>query len=674
MSITPVQSKTVFDGSSPLTATFDSNVTLGNLIVVSCGAFEQNIPVPTDGQGNTYIELGTEQTTPTTNTHSRSFYTYATATGSLTVSFAGINGSISMSEWFDLVASNPVDTAAAGAAAATTTPSAGATGTLAQANSLIYAVLISGTGLNTSITEDTVDGFTLIGEIVDNLSQQAIADQYKIVSATTSVTPDWTIGGPIEYAYHRAVFKGLSAPSAPTITNVDPGHQRAGIQWTSGSDGGSSITDWEIDVATEAAPTTWLGVQATGSSSLFGEYTGLTNGTAYVFRVRGVNALGNGVWSSTSSSVTPVDDRGVLTLESDVDDFLLESGDRLLLESGSGVVAPNEGAVTGVITITGTVTGTKTPKGSVTGVITRTGSVTGIRLPKAAITGTVTRTGSVTGEFPLIDINDGSVTGTNDYIGSVTGLRRPQGAITGTITRTGVVVGVNLGVVIGTVTRTGVVTGLRTSNGALIGTVTRTGTVTGLRTPKGAITGTITSVGVVTGTSPLVGVNDGSVIGAISRVGSVTGKRTPTGLISGTVTRIGTVLGAKHSVGFVPGTITRVGFVIGGNLGIVVGSISRIGVVQGTAPFIPLREGNVVGSISWSGSTTGSVKNQSVIIGAILWVGTVTAVLTIDPAVFLLRPHAIGYISTIMVGAKPIVAQGFKPIIVKGRSENEHYV
>lgn len=160
----------------------------------------------------------------------------------------------------------------------------------------------------------------------------------------------WTGGSMNDWILGAIAFKPLiTSPAAPTITSQAGGHTRAGVQWTAGADGGSPVTDWDIDAATAAAPTTWLGVQATGSTLPYGAYTGLTNGTAYVFRVRGVNAIGDGVWSATSGSATPSDVRGFFLLEDGTSKFLLENGtDKFLLEAG----AATAGSFTGTVAVT----------------------------------------------------------------------------------------------------------------------------------------------------------------------------------------------------------------------------------------------------------------------------------------------------------------------------------
>jgi hypothetical protein len=196
-----------------------------------------------------------------------------------------------------------------------------------------------GREMNTG-TATSTEGATFT-ELQDFCTSQGSGMQSEVRTGSTSTTVDWadlnTAAGDV-FRVHLAaigITVGATAPDAPTVTSQAGGHTRAGVQWTAGADGGSAVTSWDIDHATAAAPTTWLGPTNTASTNLYGAVTGLTNGIAYVFRVRGVNAIGNGTWSSTSSSATPSDVRGSFLLESG-DKFLLESGDEFLLEAGAG--------------------------------------------------------------------------------------------------------------------------------------------------------------------------------------------------------------------------------------------------------------------------------------------------------------------------------------------------
>jgi len=96
---------------------------------------------------------------------------------------------------------------------------------------------------------------------------------------------------------------GLNAPDPATGVTASAGDTAATVSFTAPSDvGGSAITGF---VATSND-----GIGATGSSSPI-TVTGLTNDTAYTFRVWALNAFGYSAPSDASGSVTPAAPRGV---------------------------------------------------------------------------------------------------------------------------------------------------------------------------------------------------------------------------------------------------------------------------------------------------------------------------------------------------------------------------
>jgi titin len=100
----------------------------------------------------------------------------------------------------------------------------------------------------------------------------------------------------------------VSEPAAPTITGVTAGPASAIIAFTPGFDNGSDITSYQYQSSVNSG-TSWSEwgtcSQGESASQLIG--AGLLNGTAYVVRIRAVNAIGGGAVSGQSSSVTPVD-------------------------------------------------------------------------------------------------------------------------------------------------------------------------------------------------------------------------------------------------------------------------------------------------------------------------------------------------------------------------------
>ena len=105
------------------------------------------------------------------------------------------------------------------------------------------------------------------------------------------------------------VFVGTPAvaatvPGAPTGVAGIAGDSSAALSWAApASDGGSPITGYRITPYIGATPQTPI---LTGSANTMYNVTGLTNGTAYTFRVAAINAVGTGSDSTPSAAVTPV--------------------------------------------------------------------------------------------------------------------------------------------------------------------------------------------------------------------------------------------------------------------------------------------------------------------------------------------------------------------------------
>ena len=95
-------------------------------------------------------------------------------------------------------------------------------------------------------------------------------------------------------------------PGAPTAVVANRDNASAALSWTQpASDGGSPITGYTVQVRQGTAvipPGPPVVVTVTGTSATV---TGLTNGTAYNFRVQAVNAFGSSALSAASNTVTP---------------------------------------------------------------------------------------------------------------------------------------------------------------------------------------------------------------------------------------------------------------------------------------------------------------------------------------------------------------------------------
>jgi hypothetical protein len=94
-----------------------------------------------------------------------------------------------------------------------------------------------------------------------------------------------------------------TVPGAPTGVTGTAGNGQVGLSWTApASNGGSPITGY---VVTPYVNGTAQSARTFDSTATTQTITGLTNGTAYTFRVAALNAAGAGPQSSQSAAVTP---------------------------------------------------------------------------------------------------------------------------------------------------------------------------------------------------------------------------------------------------------------------------------------------------------------------------------------------------------------------------------
>lgn len=89
-------------------------------------------------------------------------------------------------------------------------------------------------------------------------------------------------------------------PNAPTISN---GNTQATVTWVAPAANGCAITAYKVEYSSNAG-STWS-VFSSSVSTLSSTVSGLTNGTAYVFKVSASNCMGFGAASASSTSVTP---------------------------------------------------------------------------------------------------------------------------------------------------------------------------------------------------------------------------------------------------------------------------------------------------------------------------------------------------------------------------------
>ena len=92
-----------------------------------------------------------------------------------------------------------------------------------------------------------------------------------------------------------------TVPDAPTNLLADGGNEQVRLSWEAPeNDGGFAITDYEVRINGRGS---WI---STGSIHTTHTVTGLTNGTAYVFQVRAVNAAGRSPYSNRAEAAPGV--------------------------------------------------------------------------------------------------------------------------------------------------------------------------------------------------------------------------------------------------------------------------------------------------------------------------------------------------------------------------------
>lgn len=96
-------------------------------------------------------------------------------------------------------------------------------------------------------------------------------------------------------------------PSAPTAATGTAGNAQVALAWTAPSVlAQTPITDYVVQYSSNSG-STWTTFSDGTSTAASATVTGLTNGTAYVFRVAAVNGIGTGAYSSVVGPVTPSD-------------------------------------------------------------------------------------------------------------------------------------------------------------------------------------------------------------------------------------------------------------------------------------------------------------------------------------------------------------------------------
>jgi hypothetical protein len=124
-------------------------------------------------------------------------------------------------------------------------------------------------------------------------------------SYTFKVAAINSVGTGAESAASNAVIPTTATvPGAPTAVSAAAKSSGAVVTWTAPtSNGGSQVTGYKVVPYLGSVAQTATTVGATTSATV----SGLTNGSAYTFKVAAINGVGSGAESTASTAVTPYD-------------------------------------------------------------------------------------------------------------------------------------------------------------------------------------------------------------------------------------------------------------------------------------------------------------------------------------------------------------------------------
>ena len=122
--------------------------------------------------------------------------------------------------------------------------------------------------------------------------------------------------GPGPLSAPSAPLTPLGPPDAPGTPTGTRGNAQVTLTWTApANNGGFPITGYDVEYRV-AGTGVAAGTVSFASAATTQTITGLTNGTAYRFRVRAVNSFGAGAFSALSAAVTPATVPGAPTITS----------------------------------------------------------------------------------------------------------------------------------------------------------------------------------------------------------------------------------------------------------------------------------------------------------------------------------------------------------------------
>lgn len=158
----------------------------------------------------------------------------------------------------------------------------------------------SPTNWTDAITTDATDNF-IIGADGDETAPLDAGVQLYGIWLVNKIISNAELAAWRDYADAYYIPDSATAPGQVTNLVAQPAAASALLAWDANDDGGSSITDYLVEYKASSSGT-WLEFSHTASTAKSITVTGLTNGTAYDFRVSAINSVGTGTASSTAST------------------------------------------------------------------------------------------------------------------------------------------------------------------------------------------------------------------------------------------------------------------------------------------------------------------------------------------------------------------------------------
>ncbi len=181
--------------------------------------------------------------------------------------------------------------------------------TTTEEGSLVFGV---GNDWDSATARTLGPGQTLLHQYLDTQTGDTYWSQYASQTAgpagsvvmlddTAPTTDQWNLAA-VEIL--AAAKSTATAPGQVANVSATAGSGSATVTWTAPSNGGSPITSYTITpyVGTEAQPATKITGTPPATSATI---SGLSGGTSYMFTVQASNAVGSGLASEHSNTVTP---------------------------------------------------------------------------------------------------------------------------------------------------------------------------------------------------------------------------------------------------------------------------------------------------------------------------------------------------------------------------------